>query len=182
MVILPKSGDREHDSFLKNFLPVQIALRAFLFSVMRNHSEADDLFQEVAMILWNKFDAYDPSRSFTAWAIGIAKFEVLKRKQTFARSRLVFSDEAVAALALAANEDAEAADERQGHLAECLKKLPSRERLLVDMRFEQKKLLSEIATATEKSTAAVEMMMVRVRRWLRDCVEKSLAQEKGAGI
>jgi len=171
--------DREHEAFLRRFLPVQTALRAYLLSVVRDHAEADDLFQEVAVILWKKFDGYDASRAFAPWAIGVARIEVLKRRQAHARSRLVFSDEAVASLALAASEVAEDADRRQSHLAGCLKKLPAREREVVDMRFEQRKRISEVAAAMKKSVAAVEMMMVRIRRRLRECVEKSLAMEKG---
>ena len=176
------SEDRAQDAFLRHFLPVQTPLRAFLLSVMRDQSEADDLFQEVSVILWKKFDNYDASRGFAPWAIGIARLEVLKRRQAHARSRLVFSPEAIESLALAANEVADDADRRQSHLTGCLKKLPVREREIVEMRFEQRKRLSEVAATLVKSVAAVEMMMVRIRRGRRECVEKSLALEKGTTI
>jgi DNA-directed RNA polymerase specialized sigma24 family protein len=49
------------------------------------------------------------------------------------------------------------------------------------MRFEQDQSLAEIAGKVRKSEAAVGMAMMRIRRWLRDCMIKTMAMEK-AGI
>ena len=95
---------QNHAEFERLFLPAQTTLRGYLLAATGDGSVADDLFQNVATVLWRKFGEYDRSRSFAAWAVGIARLEVLKRRQTLARSRLVFSEEAVAALAEAAKE------------------------------------------------------------------------------
>lgn len=172
------SEDQDHDMFLKRFLPVQPRLRGYLLATLRDPAETDDVFQEVAMVLWQKFGDFDQTRSFAAWAIGIARLQVLKRRQSFARSRLVFSEEAVASLAEAASEDPDAEDVRRSHLSQCLEKLPPDHRAVVAMRFEEKRSLAEIAATLRKREAAVSMMMVRIRRWLRACVDESMALDQ----
>jgi DNA-directed RNA polymerase specialized sigma24 family protein len=46
------------------------------------------------------------------------------------------------------------------------------------MRFEEKRSLAEIAATLRKREAAVSMMMVRIRRWLRACVDESMALDQ----
>lgn len=172
------------DEFLAHFLQAQPAVRGYLLAVTRDPAETDDLFQEVASVLWRKYEDFDRTRSFQAWAMGMARMQLLKRRQSLARSRLVFSEEAVAKLAMSAAE-MESEDARLSHLLLCLKKLPSDHKVVVDFRFSQNQPLAEIAARLGKSVAAVEMMMVRIRRWLRDCVERSMAMamvtERGRG-
>ena len=170
---------QNHAEFERLFLPAQTTLRGYLLAATGDGSVADDLFQNVATVLWRKFGEYDRSRSFAAWAVGIARLEVLKRRQTLARSRLVFSEEAVAALAEAAGEVAEE-DARLGHLRFCLDKLPARERGVLDLRYNEKLSLAEIGNRLHRSAEAVGMMLMRTRRWLRDCMDRTMAKERAA--
>lgn len=169
-----------HEEFERLFLPAQTTLRGYLLASTGDGAVTDDLFQNVATVLWRKFGEYDRSRSFTTWAIGIARLEALKRRQTLARSRLVFSEEAVAALAQAAAEVAGKEDARLAHLRLCIDKLPVRERNTLDLRFGENLSLAEIGDRLHRSAEAVGMMMMRIRRWLRDCVERAMAKEKAA--
>lgn len=172
------ASDQDHDAFLERFLPVQTTLRGYLLAVTRDPVATDDIFQEVALVLWRQFNSYDRALPFAAWAMGITKLQFLKHRQSHARSRLVLSEEAVATLADTAGTNADAEDLRRPHLATCLGKLLPAQRTMLSLRFEQKKPLAEIASQIQKSIAAVEMSMVRIRRELRTCVERSLATEK----
>lgn len=174
------SDTRNHEEFEKLFLPAQTTLRGYLLAATGDGTASDDLFQNVAMVLWRKFDSYDRSRDFVAWAIGIARLEVMRWRQTLARTRLVFSEEAVAALAEAAAEAAGEEDARLVHLRACLGKLPAGERSALDLRFHEKLPLAEIGDRLNRSAEAVGMMMMRIRRWLRDCVERAVATERTA--
>ena len=77
--------DRQQD-FLKHFLRHQDDLRAFIGSIVRDRHACDDILQEVALVLWQKFDAYDPARSFGGWARGIAANKIM---QSFAKAKRV---------------------------------------------------------------------------------------------
>ncbi|MEI6210019.1 MAG: sigma-70 family RNA polymerase sigma factor [bacterium] len=175
------NSDQNHEAFEKLFLPVQTSLRGYLFATTRDWTATDELFQEVATTLWRKFDKFDDSRSFRAWALGMARLQVLKRRQAFARSRLVFSEELMDALATVAGNETKDEDWRLPHLAACMEKLPPNDRELMAMRFEQDLSLAEIGRKIHKSVEAAGMSMMRIRRWLRDCMVKTMAMEK-AGV
>ena len=73
-------------------------LLGYIYSLVRNLDDADDLFQQTSLVLWDKFDQYDPSRTFAAWACGVARYEVLNFLRARSRDRLYFSDELSLAL------------------------------------------------------------------------------------
>jgi RNA polymerase sigma-70 factor (ECF subfamily) len=174
-------NDQHHEAFERLFLPVQTVLRGYFYAATRDWTATDDLYQEVATALWRKFGEFDASRSFRSWALGMARLQVLKRRQTLARSRLVFSDDLMDALATVAADETDVEDWRLPHLAACMKKIPTVDQELLAMRFEQDQSLVEISGKVRKSEAAVGMAMMRIRRWLRDCMIKTMAMEK-AGI
>src|SRR2546425_12489481 len=86
------------NEFLPLFLEHQVSLRAFIGSLLRDRHARDDVFQEVALILWNEFARYDPSRSFGAWARGIAANKVMQRWRQDTRTPAPVPPEAVQAL------------------------------------------------------------------------------------
>lgn len=52
------------------------AVSAFISSLVRDFQDRDDLLQNVAVAVLESFDRYDPSFSFTGWAIGIARNQI----------------------------------------------------------------------------------------------------------
>jgi len=61
----------DQSEFLKLFLKVQPAVRSYLLSLLRNAVDADDVFQEVSLVLWERFGDYDDKYPFLNWAFGI---------------------------------------------------------------------------------------------------------------
>jgi len=162
----------DHRKFLKLFLPAQAVLKAYLLAATGDLHASDDLLQEVSSVLWEKFREYDERRPFRPWAIGIARLEVLKWRQRLARSREVLSAEAIAALAGAAAEHAEEIDERTALLRWCVERLHAKTRGMLRLRYWRALSIRQVAERVGKSVAAVEMALVRARRWLGRCVEK----------
>jgi RNA polymerase sigma-70 factor (ECF subfamily) len=151
-------------TFLRLYTPVQANLRAFLYAAVRDPHQTDDLTQQVGVVLWRKFDQYDPTRPFAGWAIGIARMELLKWRDRSARDRRVgsLSDDAVAAV-----------------LAACVDRLAPAAKLAVQMKYRDGRPIRDIAAAQDRAVAAVEMALVRARRALKKCVESALARTAG---
>jgi len=164
----------DHQHFLTYFLREELHLRSFLLAATGDAHETDDLLQIVARVLWEKADQYDDSRPFRWWALGIARMEVLKWKQCKARSRVVLSDEAISQVAEAAAESPERGNLLADSLRRCLENLKRTARSVVDMKYSDGLAIREIAARLEKSVPAVEMILVRSRRSLRECVERQL--------
>src|SRR5947209_8271641 len=117
-----------HVEFMALFLRHQAELKAFIGSLVRDRHARDDLLQEVALVLWEKFSAYDPGRSFGAWARGIAANKVMQRWEKAGRLPLPFAPAAIQAL-LDAFERTEASTSAHGvALERCLEDLPEKSR------------------------------------------------------
>jgi RNA polymerase sigma-70 factor (ECF subfamily) len=170
--------DRER--FLELFLRHQHEVRAFVASVVRDWHAADDVVQEVGLVLWRKFDAYDPRRPFGAWARGVAAVQLLKERDRFRRTLPILSPGAVEAVRRAYDgterrEPAAALDA----LRRCLQGLPERARQLLRLRYEESLPLERIAAAMTASLPAVKKALLRIRARLQDCVRQRLAADGG---
>src|SRR3954452_2404540 len=170
----------EHERFLQEFLPVRGIIRAFLHAATRNPNETDDLCQQVGGVLWRKFDQYDRSRPFAAWAVGIARMELLKWRDRMVRGsrQRSLSDDAIQALAEAAAKPAdvpeEVPEEQAAALKECMGRLAPKAREAMERKYRDGQQIRAIAAAQEREIGAVEMTLVRARRALRQCIETRL--------
>ena len=73
------------EQFLPLFLAAQSDLRAFIGATVRDRALRDDVFQEVAMGLWRTFERFDASRSFGAWARGVAARKIMEDRRVRAK-------------------------------------------------------------------------------------------------
>jgi RNA polymerase sigma-70 factor, ECF subfamily len=169
---------QEHRKFLGYFLPVQDVIRGYLMACTMNAVATDDLYQDVSATLWEKFGEFDESRDFKRWAIGVARLQVLKWKQKLARQRIFFCDETIERLAETIHEIAPEMDARYEALKGCIDELAPKSRKALTMHYDRRLEYRQIADSLSTTVAAIEMMMVRVRRSLRKCVETRLSDRE----
>ena len=50
----------------------QSVVASYIFSLVRDFHLAEDILQQVAVVLVREFEKYDPSRPFLPWTMGIA--------------------------------------------------------------------------------------------------------------
>lgn len=172
------SEQLEHRRFLGYFLPVQDVIRGYLMACIMNAAITDDLYQEVSATLWEKFGEFDQSRDFKRWAIGVTRLQVLKWKQKLARQKVFFCDETIEKLAETMETLAPEMDVRYDALKGCIDELAPKSRKALAMHYDKRLEYRAIAEALSTSVAAIEMMMVRVRRSLRKCVETRLSDRE----
>jgi RNA polymerase sigma-70 factor (ECF subfamily) len=153
-------------------------LLGYIYSLVRNLDDADDLFQQTSLVLWDKFDQFDPSRSFVGWACGVARYEVLNFLRARSRDRLLYlSDELSLALIEAQEElEHERLEERRTVLAGCMKKLRDRDKALLEACYDRSAGVREVARDRGRSPQSIHNSLRRIRRALFDCVRRSLAQ------
>ena len=87
------------------------------------------------MLLVRKFDQYDPGRPFVAWAIGMAKYEVLKHRRRVATDKHVFADDLLEQVSQTYEEMAGQLDDRRQTLALCLGEVRGRARQALELRY-----------------------------------------------
>jgi RNA polymerase sigma-70 factor (ECF subfamily) len=165
----------QQSEFLPLFLEHQVSIRAFIGSLVRDRHTRDDLFQEVALVLWHDFPRYDRARSFGAWARGIAANKVLQRYHKDARLPVPFAPEAIEALLDAYDRTETAEAPHADALQRCVEQLPERSRRLLALRYEQSLKLAQIAERLSTSLDAVHKALSRLRQRLQECIEQRLA-------
>src|SRR5689334_25022209 len=68
--------------FLSLFLRSEREIFRYVAALVPNVTDAEDIVQQTAIALWEKFAAYDPSQPFTPWA---CRFALNKTRQWIER-------------------------------------------------------------------------------------------------
>lgn len=169
-----------HEAFVNQFSRCEADLRALVGAVVRDVHIREDVFQEIALTLWQQFSRYDPSRPFGAWARGVAVKKLLERYRRERRLPLVFSPEAILKLAEAAERSSARPAPGFEALEHCLGKLPEKSRRLLSLRYSQALSLEAIAAVLGATHTAVYQCLSRLRRRLRVCMEQYLAAQRAS--
>jgi len=154
----------------------QSQLFGYVHSLVRDLNDADDLFQQTTVILWNKFGDFDRQRSFIAWACGVARFEVANFLRARGRQRLYFTDE-LNLLLIDAHVELmpDELDDRKTALANCVQKLRERDRQLVDDCYGDCGV-NTVAEREGRSPQSVHNSLRRIRRSLYECIRRTMVQ------
>src|SRR5438046_9329261 len=90
----------------------QLQIFGYIYTLVPHRPDAEDLLQETSLIICEKFDQFKPGTDFVAWACQIAYWRIRYARQKFARSKVIFNQEIVDALAQTAATMHEAIDDR----------------------------------------------------------------------
>src|SRR5690242_7471379 len=75
-------------------------LFGFIFAMLQNRADAEDVYQQTALVLWKKFAEFTPGTNFTGWAIRVAQFEIKDYVKAQRRRKVFFNDAILDAIAL----------------------------------------------------------------------------------
>ena len=121
------------DEFMDLLARHQSQLFGYIFALVQNMADAEDLYQQTSIVLWQKSDTFTPRTDFVAWSCQTAQFQVLNFLRVKRRSRVCFSDALVENLAVIQEDRSEAAAERRSPLRRCVESLKAADRKLLDL-------------------------------------------------
>jgi RNA polymerase sigma-70 factor (ECF subfamily) len=157
----------------------QPVVSAYIRTLLPDFHQAEEVLQRVAVVLVRKFVTYDPARPFVPWAIGFARFEVLRYRRDHATDRHQFDSDIVERVAdLYQSDEIDFAGFR-GALRSCVAKLQGRNRRALLLRYTQNVGPKEISKELCLSANAVRQLLHRVRAALRKCIEETIAKTGG---
>ena len=110
--MMPVPEAPNHSDFLQQYVEHEEALRGFVRSMVPSREDAREVMQDVALVLWRKFDELSEVGGFRPWAFGVARMQALTFLRDRARDRHVFGDDVLVMLA------EEAEDKADSHAAE----------------------------------------------------------------
>ena len=165
------------DEFAVLYSKCHLDMLRYVLTLLPDRHQAEDVVQETARLLWQKFDQYDSARPFWPWARKFAYLEVLKLRKREAIRLRYFSDELVEQLAEErAAHEADLAAQREA-LAACLDKLDGPARELLMNRYGGELALHDLAEQQGRSANSLYLAMHRIRQKLIECVNRALRLE-----
>ncbi|TWT31306.1 ECF RNA polymerase sigma factor SigK [Posidoniimonas corsicana] len=173
------TGDRDlRVQFARVFAQNDRWLYAYLVSLLGSPTDAEEVFQEVCVILWRDYDQFDPDTSFMKWASVIAHYQVRRFRRTQSKQAKPLSDAVVDLLADDAVAKADLMDSRRLALHDCLKKLPPSDRELVRNCYsDTRQSMKTVAELLGRPANTVYKAMNRIRRSLHGCIDRKLSAE-----
>ncbi|HEX3131968.1 MAG TPA: sigma-70 family RNA polymerase sigma factor [Planctomycetota bacterium] len=163
-----------HDRFIRLYVANEEALRGFVRLLVPTREDAREVMQEVAAVLWRKFDDQASDEDFRRWAFGVSRFEALAFFRDRARDRHVFSDETIALLAQEVEQQADPLEAERQALHDCLRQLPDRQRALVESAYAPGVRIDDLASSLGRSAMSLYKALHRIRMTLVECTGKSL--------
>jgi RNA polymerase sigma-70 factor (ECF subfamily) len=165
--------------FLSLFLRSEREIFSYVAALVPNFADAEDIVQQTALALWEKFDAYDPARPFTPWA---CRFALNKARQWIERRQrwqALLENGLAEELAQRREELRPELEVRLRHLEGCLNKLPDAQRLLVEGYYLRRDGIENLAEISGRTIAATYKMLQRTRQALQICIENAAQPGEG---
>lgn len=170
-----RSEDRNaaQQRFLSLFLRSEREIFRYVAALVPNIADAEDIVQQTALALWEKFDAYDSNQPFTPWA---CRFALNKTKQWIERRQrwqALLEHGLAEELAQRREELRPEIETRLRHLEGCLNKLPAEQRSIVEGYYYRRDAIEKLAGNSGRTVAATYKTLQRVRQALQGCIENA---------
>jgi RNA polymerase sigma-70 factor (ECF subfamily) len=171
-------GDRRRDAFARLFAKHNRWLFAYLVSLLGNSADAEEVFQEVCVVLWRECDTFELGTDFVKWVSVIAHHQVQRFRRQQRRVGPQLSDAAVELLASDAVERADLLESRRDALRTCMDKLPDTDRQIVRQCYgDSRRTVRVAAENLGRPANTIYKALNRIRRALYLCIERRLAVE-----
>jgi RNA polymerase sigma-70 factor (ECF subfamily) len=172
MAALPLE-DQEFEELISEFQP---RLFAFIYSLTKDQTQAQDVAQNTNIILWNKRDQFQLGSNFKAWAFQVAYYEVKYHRKKAKRSKETFriDDSLLETLQEKSQELDENYESRRHQLKDCLKKLPEDQKELIVDRYYGNESVQTMADRRSLTPYTMAKQISRIRKLLMHCIDQQM--------
>jgi RNA polymerase sigma-70 factor, ECF subfamily len=163
--------------FLSLFLRSEREIFRYVAALVPNVADAEDIVQQTALALWEKFHAYDSGQPFTPWACRFALNKTRQWLERRQRWQVLLQGGLAEELALRREDLLPEMEMRFRHLEGCMGKLPDEQLSLVEGYYYRRDDVEKLATNSGRTVAATYKMLQRVRLALQACIENAAKPE-----
>jgi RNA polymerase sigma-70 factor, ECF subfamily len=150
---------------------------SFIYSLLPHWADADDVLQETARIVWEKFDQFQTGTNFNAWACQIAYHRALDFRKRKGGRHVLFSDAFLSAVQEELAAEQPVMNQRAAALVECIEKLSEQNRRLVRGRYEEGTTVQSLAQHLGRTVDAVYKSLNRIHQVLLVCIDRTVQRE-----
>lgn len=177
---LPEPGPRDPalvEQFVRLYAQSHRRLFAYIMVLVHDRTAAEEIFQEMSLILWREFQNYRPDGDFVRWANAMSFNQVRKWRRNRTRDRLIFGEGLIEDIARDADAMHAELDPRRAALAHCLEQMKERDRKIIDLYYGSKTKADRVAEQLGKSVHTVYKALKTIRKALLECIDRRLAAE-----
>jgi len=161
------------------FLEQRRSLHAFVLGLIRHPQDAEDIVQEVWIRYGRAIESGKPVEHVPSWCRGVARNLILHYWRARRTGRIIFDQELLDKVEQAFDElphQTDAAHDLNDRLRTCLKQVSAESLQLLQMKYRDRLTAESIGQKLNRSSAAILTAISRLRKWLRNCMEKSASQ------
>ncbi len=174
----PMPDPKRYDEFVDLLQRATGRILTYINALLLNWDDAEDVFQEVCVVLWRKFDEYRPGSNFLAWSLRIAQNKAMDFQKGRARRRTFFTPQLQDTLmAEIARPDDAAAEAGLDALAGCMEELSAGDRDLVRLCYGEGVRVRRLAAQLDRSPQSVHNSLRRIRATLLECIQRVIDRE-----
>ena len=141
----PSPEHDRRDAVARLFAQHDRWLFAYLVSLLGNSAHAEEVFQEVCVVLWREYETFRLGTDFVKWVSVIAHNQVHRFRRQQRRVGPQLSDAAVELISRDAVERFDLLESRREALRRCLEKLPESDRCLVSQCYSDSRMTIKTA-------------------------------------
>lgn len=169
-----QDADARLNSFMTLFLREQARLYQFTVTLLANTVDADDVFQETSLALWQSFGQFKLGTDFYRWARQIAYHRVLNHWRQQNRGVQYLDPDVLGLIA----SEADALD-NDGELSlvallDCMKRLSDDDQHLIRRSYGDDASGRQLAEELERPINSIYKSLGRIRRALLKCTEREI--------
>jgi RNA polymerase sigma-70 factor, ECF subfamily len=147
----------------------------YIFALLPHEEDARDVLQETCVALYRKFEDYDATKPFLAWAYRFAFLEVLKQRERSQRANRLLAPDLVQRLAQERESHEPVLQARLLALEACLQELPAVDQALIRKRYQSKVRTEDLVSEFGPSRRTLFRKLDRIRRLLFECISRRVA-------
>jgi len=163
------------EQFVRLFVQNQKRIHGLILALVQRGADADDILQETSAVLWQKFSEFELGTNFTAWALRIARYQVMAYYTAQKRQRARLSDENLDAVVEKMAARPEREQDRSLALDGCLAGLDRSDRDLLELRYRSGATVEELARQSGRTVFAVYKALNRAHDRLLSCMRGRLS-------
>lgn len=172
MMALPLQ-DLDFEDLITEYQP---RLFAFIYSLTKDRTQAQDILQNTNLVLWSKRETFELGSNFKAWSFQIAFLEVKqnRRKLYSSKENYALDDDLLESLHTESYDRDESFELRRQKLKDCLMKLEQDQKELIIDRYYGNESVQLMANERGVTPNTMAKQLYRIRKVLMNCVDKHL--------
>lgn len=164
---------KRNDLFVELFSFNHSRIMSFIYTLVPNVSDAEDIMQETAKVLWEKFDEFEVGTNFVSWAVTIAKYQVLSYRRRY-NTKVPLNPQLIETLCEESKVPLAADHARIDALRNCIARLNRKDQRLIQCRFEKRMTAKTLSKQIGVAMNTIYRNESRILELLMKCVRNHL--------